>query len=95
MRHADDQPEPSIRISVKVDITQSGDYAASTGQRIVTIGTSGATALSIITRLRRRKSDRNTHRHRAQSYMVNNISKMVLSTVKSGPPFPTKLDGRR
>ncbi|MCY3656635.1 MAG: hypothetical protein OXG95_08510, partial [Chloroflexi bacterium] len=42
-------PKPSSSISIKVDITQSGDYAASTAQRTVTIGTSGTVTLSIPT----------------------------------------------
>ncbi|MYB77533.1 MAG: hypothetical protein F4X83_10665 [Chloroflexi bacterium] len=42
-------PAPSVDISVRVNIVQSGDYADSTAQRTVTIGTGGTATLSIAT----------------------------------------------
>ncbi|MYA51863.1 MAG: hypothetical protein F4Y25_14280, partial [Chloroflexi bacterium] len=40
-------PAPSANLDVKVTITQSGDYGATTGQRTVTIPTSGSVTFTV------------------------------------------------
>ncbi len=40
-------PAPSVNLDVKVTVTQSGDYGATTGQRTVTVPTSGSVAFTV------------------------------------------------
>ena len=42
-------PAPAANLDVKVTVTQSGDYGATTGQRTVTIPTSGSVAFTVAT----------------------------------------------
>jgi len=42
-------PAPSANLDVKVTVTQSGDYGATTGQRTVTVPTSGSVAFTVAT----------------------------------------------
>ena len=42
-------PAPSANLDVKVTVTQSGDYGATTGQRTVTIPTTGSVAFTVAT----------------------------------------------
>ncbi len=42
-------PAPSANLDVKVTVTQSGDYGATTGQRTVTIPTSGSVTFTVAT----------------------------------------------
>ncbi len=42
-------PAPSANLDVKVTVTQSGDYGATTGQRTVTVPTSGSVTFTVAT----------------------------------------------